>query len=203
MTSEFPMLIPDWVLAFLKKMILFQVGAFASQAEKPMENSFVTGDVVLNLLAKDKGLVTAIEASRKSLAEFTQRLASHTKRYRDFVVVGVRQTPKGSEPVGLLVDRFENGRFYGSEFANIRHIHYVKGKESSMPSECVIDWRYTDRFVLQGGFVYQELLRRLDKETQSRSFTYNTFASSRTSDGQRKLRTSWQSFVTKTWMPSS
>ncbi len=139
-----------------------------------MENSFVTGDVVLNLLAKDKGLVTAIEASRKSLAEFTQRLASHTKRYRDFVVVGVRQTPKGSEPVGLLVDRFENGRFYGSEFANIRHIHYVKGKESSMPSECVIDWRYTDRFVLQAvSFIrnsYGDLIRKLRSRTLRTTF---------------------------------
>jgi len=117
------------------------------------DDPWVDPAFLLGLIAREYW--AAIEQSRSTLPEFVASFQNRSKAQSRFLVCGLERQEDRLVPVGVLVDRIEQDKIFGTRLEND-----VKAKPSQQRTEMefkyVVDWSYVDLWELQGG------RRRLD-----------------------------------------
>lgn len=104
----------------------------------------------------------AIEQSRSTLPQFSNSFQNRTVAQSRFLACGLVEKNHRLVPVGVLVDRIEGSKFLGIRIENERRA--IQGNEQAeIEAKFIIDWSFVDLWELQGGKLWKEVYRKLDK----------------------------------------
>lgn len=151
-----------WLITGL--FLLSQVAIKGSVRIEIMD-SLVDRNELLAQVGNDTALCAAISRAANTIPEFLDAWKRRNDDCNQFLcdqylVVVVHRTESGFAPIGVMLERVEDGYIYGRLVRNSLPIH------GGDPVKCsfayVIDWRYRQALEMVGGYVYRELLQRLN-----------------------------------------
>lgn len=143
-------------------LIVTILGTAMASEEAEDSTNLINRDELLTVIAADAPLCAAVKRTETTLREFCEAWELRTPSSDQFIVVVGNTSLSMIEPMGVLVDKIDAGRFWGTQINNQLPIRGTGRVSCSFDK--VIDWRYRNALELVGGEVYQLLFRRLTEK---------------------------------------
>ncbi len=152
----------------------------------PVENDLLTAGQVLELVADDAEMHSAISRSVKEWSDFTRAFHQPALRRNGFLAVAVRRENDRLVPVGVRVEKIAGDRIIGKRVENRLVETIDRPMEISLSN--VIDWRYIDTLECEGGTLYRLLLSRQIPMFQGKIEDHQAFIIEREEEYDREFR---------------